>query len=488
MQPIGAGLDPAETLARRMEPGLDGIAVRVGAADIFLRPSQMLSLEPQCPEGDELTFRCDRLIECILALKQGVGIAIESQPADAAPQHSDVDPAAISFLRYRTVHFWQPDSAARPVELIAGMRLLAPGEITSARIDDIIARTARHIVSRQRHDGFFAYEYLPGRDRYNEEDPNWVRQAGTIWAIARCARLSGNAEATACAQRAIAAMSAMARPTLADNRAQYIRTPDNRAKLGTTALFGLALLDAPDAQNYLALASALGDGIRTLQQPGGGFVTAFEPEADNPSSPNYGPGEALLCLARLYNTTRDPRWRDTMDKALPFYTEFYRTAAEPAFVTWHMQAYGQLARTTTLRKYATFVFDMADRISARQITQKDPPLAIYDGGIDVDGNGRSGISTAPYVEGLVEALATARAFKDAKRARRYEDVIRRASRFIAQLQIKPEETYYMRSPADAVDAYRSSPVDARARIDHAQHALSALLGARDLLFAPKKKK
>lgn len=167
---------------------------------------------------------------------------------------------------------------------------------------------------------------------------------------------------------------------------------------------------------------------------------------------------------------------------MPFYLDFYRTAADPSFVVWQMQAYGRLARSTTLRRYADFVFDMADRVVATQVGEADALLPIYAGSYDPYRTGRTGISSAPYLEGLNEAVRTAHAFKEKARAARYADSIRRAVRFVLQLQVKPEETYYMRSPEDAIDAFRTSPADHSARIDHAQHALSALVGARELLW------
>ena len=139
-----------------------------------------------------------------------------------------------------------------------------------------------------------------------------------------------------------------------------------------------------------------------------------------------------------------------------------------------------LARTTQLRKYADFVFEMADWLAASQITAAEPALRIYDGAIDVKGTGRSGVATAVHVEGLVEAAMTAESFGDRERAARYRKVIRRALRFVLQLQFRTEECFYVQSPAEVVGGVRASPYEPSLRIDHTVHALAAIIGCRSV--------
>ena len=70
----------------------------------------------------------------------------------------------------------------------------------------------------------------------------------------------------------------------------------------------------------------------------------------------------------------------------------------------------------------------------------------------------------------------------AKRAERYETVVREAARFVMQLQVRQEEAYFMRSPRDAVGGIRTTPALNLLRIDHCQHALIGLIKARQVLF------
>ena len=81
-----------------------------------------------------------------------------------------------------------------------------------------------------------------------------------------------------------------------------------------------------------------------------------------------------------------------------------------------------------------------------------------------------------------DALALARETGDQERAQRYEQVVRGAARFVMQLQVKPEEAYFVRSPQDAVGGVRTTPALNLLRIDHVQHALVALIKARKVLY------
>jgi len=474
-EPVGSGAEKSDLLAARFEPGLDGIAVRIRDQEVLVRPSQLLSREPDCEDLEDPAVECKPYV---LAVQ---GLLDQLLPA---AERAGLEAKAVSFLRFRTRHFWQARPGERPVELIAGMRLVRPEEVTPAELERVIDAAGRYLNYRQLPDGFFTYTYLPGRDRYQPGDQSWVRQMGAVWGACLYAAWSGRPEARQAADRAIEAGMKLLRPLEGADQAMYVATPDRRHKLGATALFGLAILDAPDPGRHAGLAEQLARAIATLQGPGGQLRVTFPSAIPSSESQDYSPGEALLFLARLYDRTRDPRWRAVIERALPYYREYYVTAASPAFVPWQMQAYGQIARSTTLQKYADFVYAMADRLIQSQMgpAPEHDPSALYDGAYDVYGRGRSGISSSAYLEGMVEALRTARAMGDAERAQRYGESVRRAVRFVLQMRFKSEEAFFVRSPTDAVNGFRTSAADASLRIDHVQHSLAALMGARALLW------
>lgn len=463
---VGDGSDTPVALSPMFAPAVHGVAVRLKNQEVLVRPSQIISREMLCRKSDDIDYRCDRYEGVLKDLKDKLGLSRDPP---------ELDPKEVTFLRFRTTHLYEPRSGAEVVLLIGGMRPVPAGEAAPASFRRAVDRIAAFIAYRQVPEGIFSYEFLPGRDMYWPEDQNWIRQAATTWSIAHHARMTGDRPSAAVAAKAIEAMLSMAQPVADRPGARFIATPDDKHALGTTALVALSLIDSPEADRHLAMRLSLLDGIASLQREDGSFRTSFPPAADS-ASQDYYPGEALLAVARHYEKARDARWRDLCDKALPFYLSYFRATRPAMFVPWQAQAWGQMARTTRLRKYADFVFEMSDLIVATQITETDPTLPIYLGGFDVYANGAPGISTAVYVEGMVEAVRTAEAFGDRQRADKYRQSVRRAGRFVLQLCFREEECYYVRSIQDVLGGVRNTPINPTLRIDNMQHALAALTG------------
>jgi hypothetical protein len=468
-QPVGTGNEDPAQLAQRFRPGIDGIAMRVADKEVLVRPSQLISMEIFCRNDEELGHRCDRYQVAIENLQSKLGLRREPP---------EFDPRSVTVLKFATTHLYEPKPDAAPVELFSGLRWVRPGEVNRDSMLAAADEFARYLRYRQLEDGFFSYEFLPGRDMYWDEQ-NWVRQASTAWAMAVHARARGDAASAAAAERAIASLDKMVKPLKDSPGASFVATPEGDYPLGATAMYCLALLDGPDPHRYADRVAELLNGLAAMQSPNGSFRTHFPPSGGDWSQ-NYFPGEALLAIARQYAVTHDGRWRDVCDRALPYYTRYFRENRPPAFAPWQMQAWGQLARVTLLRRYADFVYEMADVLLSSQLRESGPPLAIYDGAFDTLKTGRPGIATAAYVQGLVEAVRTAEALGDRERAARYAEAVRRASRFVVQLQFRPEECFYVQSPRDVVGGARSLPSDPTLRIDYSEQSLAALLGAWEI--------
>jgi len=471
MERVGTGVDLPEQLSRCYEPAIHGIGVRFDGKQIVARPSQLISVETLCRPDGGLDHYCDRYAIAIDSFQEKLGLG--KKPPDRSPE-------SVVFFRFRTTHWYEPKPLATPVELIGGLRWIDPEELTRERLLETVDDLARYIRHRQSSDGQFSYEFLPGQNIYWPKDQNWVRQAATMWALAVHARHRDDSESAQALERAIAAFARWARPLSGTDRASFIATPDGRHPLGVTALVCLALIDAPSRDRHAELRAALLNAIAAAQRPDGSFRTSFPPSTET-TSQDYAPGEALLAVAREYALTREGRWRALCDKSLDFYVAYWREKRPPMFVPWQAQAFGQMARATRLRKYADYVYEMSDAIAGMMIEPERAPSPIYQGALDVYGLGYGGISTAVYVEGLVEAARVAREFGDVERAKRYSELVRQASRFVMQLRFREEECYYVQSPQDVIGGVRNTPADPTLRIDHAQHALAALLGAAELL-------
>ena len=165
-----------------------------------------------------------------------------------------------------------------------------------------------------------------------------------------------------------------------------------------------------------------------------------------------------------------------------FYKDYFRSTRSPPFVPWQVQAFVLMAGHTKRQDYADYVFELTDWLAGMQLDSSNNPWPEMWGGIAGYGGGRAGVATAAYLEGFADALVFARSVGDKRRVRSYKRVVRQAARFVMQLQVRPEEAYYILSRQDTVGGIRTSPYLNLLRIDHCQHALVGLIKARQALF------
>ncbi len=386
----------------------------------------------------------------------------------------------VRLMRFRTVHWYESETSGKIVSLHRGMITIVPEAVTANGLDEAIARLAEYMAYRQLDSGLFTYQYEPGLDRYSDKR-NLVRQVGAVVATAVHANWSGRSASRAAADVGIRYhLQGLTEIPGVDNAA-FIATADGRNKLGVTALLCLAMARHPSARQYADIREKLINGMLWLQSPSGMFATAFPP-AVKIDAQEYFPGEALLALATDYSHQPKARVLDAFHRAITFYRDYFRGRPSPAFVPWQVQAYAAMAGHSKRKDYVDYVFELTDWLAEKQLTRSNCPWPDMWGGIAAYSEGRAGVATASYLEGFADALALARLVGDTERVKRYEGVVRRAARFVMQLQVRPEETYYMRSPQDAVGGIRTSPSLNLLRIDHCQHALVGLIKARQVLF------
>ncbi|MCH8146542.1 MAG: AMMECR1 domain-containing protein [Planctomycetes bacterium] len=393
------------------------------------------------------------------------------------------DPSKIvktKLMRFRSAHWYEPRNGAPIVSLHRGLTIVDQEDVTARGLDDTIARLAEYLAYRQKPSGLFAYSYLPAEDRYDRDD-NMVRQAGAVAAAAMHAKWSGKSASQGAADLAIRYHLKGKTDIPGVKDASFIATADGQNKLGVTALLALALAEHPHPDKYADVRLRLINGMRWLQRPSGMFVTAFPP-APRLNAQDYFPGEALLAMAMHYRYQPSADILEAFDLAMDFYRQYFRNTRTPAFVPWQVQAYALMARFAKRQDYVQYVFELTDWLAEKQLTPSNCTWPEMWGGIAAYQAGRAGVATAGYLEGFADALSLARETGDEERSQRYEQVVRGASRFVMQLQVRPEEAYFVRSPRDAIGGVRTTPALNLLRIDHVQHALVGLIKARKVLY------
>ena len=85
-------------------------------------------------------------------------------------------------------------------------------------------------------------------------------------------------------------------------------------------------------------------------------------------------------------------------------------------------------------------------------------------------------STGAYLEGLVDAMALARALGQRNRASIYQRTLERGLRSLRQLQFRDHrDAYYISKDRRVMGALRTEAYDNSVRLDSAAHALAAAI-------------
>ena len=455
-QPLPEGLDWSTPglLDAHVEPGVHGLVVSSEGKSRRVAPSEIARSDMEFDDAME-------------DLAQGL-LRVPTEASKA------------ELRRFRTVHWYETRSGGEIVTLHRGMTLLDLSEVRAETLDAAVSRLADYLAYRQLPSGLFAYQFDASTDRYSEAD-NVVRQAGAAAAIAEFSGRTKRSAATASTDAAIRFHLQGLTKFPGSQDASFIATADGKNKLGVTALWSIALAEHPDSDHFGATRQELIRGILNLQHSSGMFVTAFPP-AERVSAQEYFPGEALLALALEYRRHPSEELLGAFDRGISFYREYFRARRSPAFVPWQVQAFALMAEKTKRKDFADFVFELSDWLAEKQLTSANCPWPELHGGIASYRPGRVGASTASYLEAFADALALARVVGDRDRATRYEQIVRLASRFVLQLQLRPEEAVFLRSPRDAVGGIRAGAALTQLRIDHSAHALVGLVKARRVLF------
>lgn len=441
-------------LRRFVEPGVDGVLLEGPRLRRRFCPSEL--------------FTTDHTVtQALTAMARAAHLSPEER-------------AKIKLWRFRTTHWVSPGAGQPPVALRRGLTLVPPEAVSPKGLDKAIERVGAYLRYRQLPSGLFTYQYEPARDLYTNDD-SAVHQVGATAAMSFLAAHDGLAASRAAADRAIAVHLGRLADVPKMKDAAFVATADGTNPLGVTALACLALSYHPDPDRYADTRRRLIDGMLWLQRDSGMFLTAFPPALDV-GAQDYFPGEALLALAAHYDSAPSARILDAFDRAVSFYRDYFRGAPSPALVSWQVQAFALMAHQTKRKDYRDFVFELADWLAERQLNEGNCPWEELRGGVAVRGGGRANFATAAYLEAFADALTLAVRFGDEARQKRYRRVVRGAARFVMQLQVRPEETYFMRSPADAVGGIRTGPALNLLRIDHCQHGVISLIKARRALF------
>ncbi len=388
------------------------------------------------------------------------------------------------------------------------------GNLPVPRSDaDQIWETATHLtdylVRTMDRRGRFDYEYYADGDRSSREY-NIVRHAGTTYSLLVSHNYTGDDRYLSAGLRAKDYMVAnlkhkkyQALPYHSGAGSIPVPFPEpdgsikllalemgGRASLGATALALLAFAQIPPA----ALESADAERIRQmvnftwfLQCESGGFYSgyreALKGKCPDPQ-PLYYPGETLLALNTLYQVNPHPALLAIAEKSIGFELQRFYDGTWPDH--WVMQALNlmqqNMPQKAQIGSWADAAREMADKYVTQQyMSDRDyaahPPFPEFDGGHQASKGPPRNTPTGSRSEAIAGVWRLMTRTGDSREATRLGDHLLAAAHFIRGEMYRPENTYYLPDPEQALWGLRGSMIDPTVRIDFNQHALVGVWGA-----------
>lgn len=320
------------------------------------------------------------------------------------------------------------------------------------------ARLGSDWFLQQQNDEFIYYSYNP----FTNTSPNTthrLRESATLWGIATAGNYFHNVRLTKLAEKGFMFFEDYFKYDDSQKFYYVAITPDIR--LGDSAFMVLTLLqiDNPKKAEYL---DGFARGIMAQQNTNGSLNTHFFSN-DITNSEDYYPGEALLALMSLYQSTHDSRYLATVERALPYYMNYWNTHPNTAFTVWQSRSSRMLYDITHNPVIPPFVFSMGDYI----LNYYEPAKTCS--GYDV----QKSAALSAHVEGVVAAYTIAHEVGDTKRANCYAQFIREASDYIVSRQITDTSEF----PSEAIGGFLTNTTSDTLRVDRNQHAVMALIEA-----------
>jgi hypothetical protein len=494
----------ARNLLWYIELGLEGILLRDSEEGLvhFLEPSYAVQME----QRSEVQFLesmlrkndLDQFLRPPKKVKRSVVLHESEWESDRR----------YGFQRFRTINWVErPQSEGGDIaELYRAVPLKAIWDVSRASLVRSLSLGADWLLENQSKDGQYAYKYKP----VNKPGKRWypggniVRHALNPYTLLMVNKIDPRPEYVESAKKGIEFTLDFLRRE-GDRCVICHRDPPARfynAKLGTNAVTILSILklgDVADISEYEDVLRCLTQELIYMQDPNGHYWQYDVPR----NHPYYGaesfiaPGEFVFALARMYSHFGDEKYKESIDRALPWYMKAWRKLLSErtpegiydeehrvnliGIVPWLVTAMNDLHRKTGEQRYADIAFEMQDWIDEEFFWY--PRRAQYPDYVGASFKVHRelpAINSCQYTEGAAAAYDLAKRVDRNVESRR--KLLVHGMRFCLQLQYDSYgSTFFLPVPEEAMGGYRYTLGHLRLRNDYSYHAMAAIAQAVEYL-------
>jgi hypothetical protein len=410
------------------------------------------------------------------------------------------------FGRFRAVHWVEKKAGEDIVELYRGVPLKTIWDVTRSSLVRSLELGAEWLMKNQSPDGQYAYKYKPTNLPGKRWTPggNIVRHALNPYTLLMVNKIKPDPQYVASAKKGIEFTLKFLRRD--GNRCVIChRDPPARyynAKIGTVAVTILSILklaDVADISEYDDVLKCLAEELMYMQDPNGHFWQYDVPE-DHPyygAESTIAPGEFVFALSRLYSHYKDKRYKEAVDRALPWYMKAWRQLLKErtpngiydeehrvnliGIVPWLVTAMNDLHKTTGDPSYAEIAFEQQDWIDEEFYWYlKRAQYPDYVGSSFKVHRELPAINSCQYTEGAAAAYDLAKRVQKNMEQRR--KIVVHGMRFCLQTQYDSyDSTFFLPVPEEAMGGYRYTIGHLRLRNDYNYHAMAAIAQAVEYL-------
>jgi hypothetical protein len=486
-----------------VELGLEGVSLRGNKTFHYLEPSYAVQMEVTSP----VVF-----LEKML-MKQHLNEFLREPKKKRNKKRGKVLNETAWFKdngyrlgRFRTVNWIEREPRGDIAEIYRGLPLKTIWDVTRASLVRSLELGAEWLMHNQSEDGQYAYKYTPTNKPGRRWTPggNIVRHALNPYTLLMVNKIKPDPEYVKSAKKGI------------DFTLQFLRHKGDRcvichrdpparyynAKIGTVAVTILSILklaDVADISEYDKVLRCLAEELLYMQDPNGHFWQ-YDVPVDHPyygAESTIAPGEFVFALSRLYSHYKDEKYKEAVDRALPWYMKAWRKLLKErtpegvydeehrvnliGIVPWLVTAMNDLHKTTGDQRYADIAFEQQDWIDNEFFWFLDrAQYPDYVGASFKVHQELPAINSCQYTEGAAAAYDLAKRID--KNVEQRRQVVVHGMRFCLQTQYDSyDSTFFLPVPEEAMGGYRYTIGHLRLRNDYNYHAMAAIAQAVEYL-------
>ncbi|MBI1858748.1 MAG: AMMECR1 domain-containing protein, partial [Candidatus Melainabacteria bacterium] len=245
----------------------------------------------------------------------------------------------LKFYKIPTIQLLESQDQSRVIELYRGNVLVGVDEVSEKSLMESLKLSAKWLLNAMNEDGSKVYLWQPSENKFLRSG-NLVRQLATTGVMGDLAELLQNNKLREATKANLAYHLSKDYVEDKSNGIGYISedAKEITVNIGTAAFAIMAILKSGEDKKYASQLQHLIKFILTRQKEDGSFDVYYPSGSVDPKraykSQRYYAGEALLALMYLYEKTKDNKYLEVVEKAFPYYRDFYRKDKNASSIPW----------------------------------------------------------------------------------------------------------------------------------------------------------